>query len=230
MVNILVVDTLGVETSVVQIVNERLFSTSRQTTKHADTFGECLRSVTQMSRSHFHEIDLIVANVGPGSFTGLRVGIASIQAIAWAHNISVWPVSNLCGLAYQAHWSSVISKDIVQKNLSEIDVGTLAWPEMEYSVAIDARMQEAYTGMYFSNGAFLQPLCKENIAKIEGLSKDNVENRIYVGDVWSKPPCTSQFTWAEVMAMVAYYGYKDHVVSVSVEELRPSYLRNKVTN
>jgi len=45
------------------------------------------------------EIDLFAVAAGPGSFTGLRVGIATVQGLAMADNRRVVPVSTLEALA-----------------------------------------------------------------------------------------------------------------------------------
>ena len=49
---------------------------------------------------HCPRIDLFAVSRGPGSFTGLRVGLATIQALALAHRRSVLPVSTLEALAH----------------------------------------------------------------------------------------------------------------------------------
>lgn len=45
------------------------------------------------------DIDLLAVAAGPGSFTGLRVGIATVQGLAVARSIDVVPVSTLDALA-----------------------------------------------------------------------------------------------------------------------------------
>jgi tRNA threonylcarbamoyladenosine biosynthesis protein TsaB len=48
------------------------------------------------------DVDLLAVAAGPGSFTGLRVGIATVQGIAMAHDKRVVPVSALEALARAA--------------------------------------------------------------------------------------------------------------------------------
>ncbi len=52
------------------------------------------------------DVDLYAVAAGPGSFTGLRVGIATIQGLALAHARPVVPVSALVALAHGAMISS----------------------------------------------------------------------------------------------------------------------------
>jgi tRNA threonylcarbamoyladenosine biosynthesis protein TsaB len=48
------------------------------------------------------DVDLLAVAAGPGSFTGLRIGIATIQGLAMAHDLRVVPVSALEALSRAA--------------------------------------------------------------------------------------------------------------------------------
>ena len=53
-----------------------------------------------------HDVDLFAVSVGPGSFTGLRVGIATMQGLALASGKPVAPVSTFDALAWHMRAAS----------------------------------------------------------------------------------------------------------------------------
>ena len=50
----------------------------------------------------FSDIKLFACNVGPGSFTGVRIGVSLVKGLAFAHDIPTVPVSTLESLAENA--------------------------------------------------------------------------------------------------------------------------------
>jgi tRNA threonylcarbamoyladenosine biosynthesis protein TsaB len=69
---------------------------------HAERLPRELMDVLDGARCSLDDIDGFAVITGPGSFTGLRVGLATIQGLAFARNLRVYPVSTFEALALHA--------------------------------------------------------------------------------------------------------------------------------
>jgi tRNA threonylcarbamoyl adenosine modification protein YeaZ len=121
--SILAIDTAASRTSVVVIENDQVvFNEFRD---GAMSHGPALPELVQAAIKD-REITEVLVGMGPGPYTGLRVGITFAQTFAWARNI---PVRGFCSL------------DAIAAQVSEPD----------FIVAIDARRKEVYWARY-TNG------------------------------------------------------------------------------
>ena len=94
--------------------------------------GEVLPKLVRQALDLENEIDLVAIGMGPGPFTGLRVGIAFGQSFALGRNIE---------------WVGVSSLDAIA-----VDAG-----HSDFIVAIDARRQELFWARYFEGGRITDP-------------------------------------------------------------------------
>jgi tRNA threonylcarbamoyladenosine biosynthesis protein TsaB len=107
------------------------------------------------------DIDAFVVVSGPGSFTGLRVGLAAIKALAEILQKPIVPVSLLEVLA---RYSNLVAA-------GKADSSASSFP---YAVALDAGRGEAYVGQYEiavtdkTNGSFL--CVQESLLSLESLA------------------------------------------------------------
>ena len=67
---------------------------------HGERLPGDVSSALDLAGVSVKDIELYAVAVGPGSFTGLRVGIATIQALALLHQRSIVQVSTLAAFAY----------------------------------------------------------------------------------------------------------------------------------
>lgn len=72
------------------------------TRSHAERLPTELMAVLTEAGATIEDVDRLAVVIGPGSFTGLRVGIATIQGLALARGLPVTPVSSFEALAWQA--------------------------------------------------------------------------------------------------------------------------------
>jgi tRNA threonylcarbamoyladenosine biosynthesis protein TsaB len=66
---------------------------------HARELMPAIATVMQAAGAEFGDLDAIAVGVGPGTFTGLRIGIASARALASATGLELRPISSLAALA-----------------------------------------------------------------------------------------------------------------------------------
>lgn len=124
---------------------------------HSENFMPIVAEILEKNNKELKDINLIAAVVGPGSFTGIRIGIASIKALAEVYNIPVVEVTSLESLARNVEVKNVVCS------------------------LIDAKNNQVYAGIFDANYEKLEDYIADDInTVIESLKKYN--NIILVGD------------------------------------------------
>jgi tRNA threonylcarbamoyladenosine biosynthesis protein TsaB len=99
-------------------------------------------------------IDAVALTIGPGSYTGLRVGLSSAKGIAYALGKPLIPVDTLEVMAHAAEkaWESD-STDGISGNSGPLECARLFCP------MIDARREEVFTAIYAPGGEIRMEPC-----------------------------------------------------------------------
>ncbi|MDD3413271.1 MAG: tRNA (adenosine(37)-N6)-threonylcarbamoyltransferase complex dimerization subunit type 1 TsaB [Lachnospiraceae bacterium] len=161
---ILAVDSSGLVASVAIVENENLLAeyTVNYKKTHSQTLMPMLDEIVKMTDLSLDSIDAIAVAGGPGSFTGLRIGSATVKGLGLALNKPIVNVPTIDGLAYNM-WGSA---------------GRIC-PIM------DARRNQVYTGVYhFVNGNLVietQQMAIEITGLIEALNQKE-EKVTFLGD------------------------------------------------
>jgi tRNA threonylcarbamoyladenosine biosynthesis protein TsaB len=66
---------------------------------HATELMPAVAALMEQAHLSYPELDAIGVGIGPGTFTGLRIGISTARALARANGTSLRPVSSLAALA-----------------------------------------------------------------------------------------------------------------------------------
>jgi tRNA threonylcarbamoyladenosine biosynthesis protein TsaB len=164
-------------------------------------------------------IDIIAVTRGPGSFTGVRIGIGIAQGLSFGLNKPVYEISTLQAIACTAELLGRVS------------------------VAIDARMQEVYTAVYDCEKDSTQlvsgeVLCspsqlleqslteQDNSLTLLGSGWDLYQEGVILPKAWQHLPL--QLPHAKAVAELAYFAWLKGDKGVMAHEVMPIYLRDNV--
>lgn len=116
---------------------------------HSQTLMPMLEGVLSFARVPLSEIDVFAVSAGPGSFTGVRIGVASIKGVAFAQGKPCAGVSTLEAMA---------------QNLRLLDCTACC--------VMDARCGQVYNAVFrIENGALLR-LTPDRALSIEALAQE----------------------------------------------------------
>lgn len=161
---ILAIESSATACSVALCEDERLLAQSFQNNglTHSVTLLPMLDQVLRGCGVELEEVDLIAAAAGPGSFTGLRIGVSAAKGLAWPLHKPCAAVSTLEAMAWM-----------------------LAHTEMEICAAMDARRQQVYAARFQGRGDALERLSPDGALSLEELAgqvKKSGKAQILVGD------------------------------------------------
>jgi tRNA threonylcarbamoyladenosine biosynthesis protein TsaB len=157
---VLAVDT-ATESCSVAVVNDNLILSEinlnpRQT--HSKHLMPAIDRSLAMANRKVSDLQGLAVTRGPGSFTGLRIGISTVKGLAVALNLPLVGVSTLDALAMQA-----------------------AAPDFLVCPVLDARKKEVYCATYRLRGGQIKQTGPERVMSPQRLSQTIDEPSIWVG-------------------------------------------------
>ncbi len=127
---------------------------------HSRTLLPMVDDMLKNTENTIAGVDLIAVAHGPGSFTGIRIGVSTVKGLAWAADKMCVGVSTLEAMA----WHGVSS-------------GGLVCPVM------DARRSQVYNALFEIKGGRPQRLCDDRAIALEELAEEiRGKNAFLVGD------------------------------------------------
>ena len=87
---------------------------------HSSRLMPAIDSVLKWGNITVDDLDGCAVGIGPGSFTGIRIGIATVKSICYAVDKPIIGVSTLEAIAYNLRWSNSIICPLLDARRSEI--------------------------------------------------------------------------------------------------------------
>lgn len=100
-----------------QVIEELVIN---DTHTHSKNLMPLIQNLFVKSNIDLSQINLIACNKGPGSFTGIRIGVATAKAIAQVLQIPVIGISSLDCLAYNVHNPTGVICAILDANNNQV--------------------------------------------------------------------------------------------------------------
>lgn len=201
-----------------QVISDHFMLAPRE---HTAKILPTVDQVLQQSGLKLADIDVLAYGRGPGSFTGVRIGISIAQGLAYGLEKEMVGVSTLQAMAQQAYKTEQVS---------------------DVYAAIDARMGEVYFAHYQLKNSLMTLQNEEVVIKpvdLLALDIDVVENSVLVGSGWAAYPELMEYFKDAHKLDIEFPSAKymlDYVIScvensltVLPELATAVYLRDKVT-
>ncbi|MBP5192719.1 MAG: tRNA (adenosine(37)-N6)-threonylcarbamoyltransferase complex dimerization subunit type 1 TsaB [Eubacterium sp.] len=218
---VLGIDSSGMTATVALIEDDKLIAefTVNNKRTHSETLMPMIDKVLTASETDIRDVELLAIAAGPGSFTGLRIGAATVKGLGMSLDVPVAAIPTCEGLAM---------------NLSGTD--RLVCPLM------DARRNQVYTGLYRVSGDMPEAVIEQtacDISEIVDKVNEAGEKVIFLGDgvaifkEYIESNIRVEFSFANANASlqrgasIASLGllYQKAGKTVSVDEFTPVYLR-----
>ena len=189
--------------------------------KHSQSLVPMLSEMKEMVDLDLASIDMIAVTAGPGSFTGLRIGAATVKGLGLALEKPVLPVPTVDSLACNLHGTDRVICPLM-----------------------DARRQQVYTGIYENRDGLnvLHPQCVTALADIVEELNQLGREVIFLGDgvpvnekalaelmkvpyLLAPAHLNRQRAATTAVRAAQIYEEKGQEALVSSDDFRPEYLR-----
>ncbi|MBI4686625.1 MAG: tRNA (adenosine(37)-N6)-threonylcarbamoyltransferase complex dimerization subunit type 1 TsaB [Nitrospirae bacterium] len=126
---------------------------------HAERLMPSVDYLLGASRISIKEIDVFAVSIGPGSFTGLRIGLTTAKGFAYSTGKPIVPVPTLDAFARAMHFSSY-----------------------QLCPMLDARKNEVYAALYRYEDGLCKKIMSETVVRPADFLKDIKESTVFMGE------------------------------------------------
>ncbi|WP_138420895.1 tRNA (adenosine(37)-N6)-threonylcarbamoyltransferase complex dimerization subunit type 1 TsaB [Aquibacillus sediminis] len=216
--NILAIDTSNQVMGVAvqkdgQLAGEYITNVKRN---HSVRLMPAIDQVMKDTATSPKDLDKIVVAKGPGSYTGVRIGLSTAKTIAWTLNIPIVSLSSLEMLAYNGMWTNELICPFFDARRGLVYTGL-------YQRAANGQLEQVWNDTNILLADWLQQVATLQ-KKVVFLSQDihlhHETITTYMGDLAIIPDGPIHLPKASYLAQAGMYKEAS-----SVHTLTPNYLR-----
>ena len=161
---IIALETSAVTASVAVTEDEKLLAQSFQNSglTHSATLMPMVADLLKNTGLKLEDMDIIAVSAGPGSFTGIRIGVAAAKGLAWPGDKLCAPCSTLESMAWQC-----------------------VHMEGEICAVMDARRKQVYNARFLAKDGTLTRISEDRAIAVEELLaelRESGSTPVLVGD------------------------------------------------
>lgn len=212
---ILAIDTSGPQLSVALAKDGKVIAqyNSKRERSHSDMLAVAVERLLKKTRLKAKDIDLYAISIGPGSFTGLRIGVAFIKGMNLFFNKPIVCVPTLDAMVFQLQADYICPVVDAKRQNVYTTIYKKGKRALKYSVIpiaeILGKLKSAYPVFFTGNGI---DVYREQILKSLGNNAVFAEKRFW-------------YPTADVIAKIGYRMYNDNKGVVrDLAKLAPMYL------
>ncbi len=194
---ILAFDTSNGSLSIALLEDQKILQlvSIQENGKQAETLVILLEDVLRNNKIWYNDLDLIATTKGPGSFTGVRIGLSCARALKLATNLPLILVDSLNAIAHKHrdHNGPILA-------------------------AIDAKMDEFFVAEFFSENGKLRRLTESRLVAKDEFTKISQQHNFICGNTTNPEDGPS----ADFIGLIAHEEFANNK---NPSDLDPSYLR-----
>jgi len=217
----LCIDTSSENCSVAIFDNSKLISVKEKKfdkPSHSEKINVFVDILLKEKQISFSDFDFFAISKGPGSFTGLRIGVATIKAFCFANKRPLVSISSM----------KIISEQVI-RTYNDFDL---------YCPLVDARGNEIYFSQFDKKNNIITDTCLVSVEQIKSIINKK-QKYIFFGDAAEKIRnivshkknkfLKEIYPSASDMGAIAYQKFKNKNFEI-LENFEPYYLKDFIVN
>lgn len=205
---ILAIETSADLCSVAVMIDKKTYSEKNLNQKHvhSEKLIDIITNVMNDADVGLTDLAYIAISVGPGSFTGLRIGMAAVKGLAFGANLPIVPVPAFEALAYK--------------------ICNIIQDEDSFIITNNVNQTELYYAKYVKKNDGYVIIDKLQLIRKDSLKMKIEKDDLIFGNYYNYDPLKSIAYPTAIDIAKWSYIYGEDLVTFDYDYIEPNYLKN----